>query len=120
MSDFFENDKLTTESPVDDTIDGDTANEIAEEESTVFSAPIEHKDKAPKNAGKKRLVSIIAACLAVAVLIGGTVAVIKLIPELKEEEVAESVFEDISLIDKDSSTFKAVNITNTNGAFKFI
>lgn len=120
MSDFFENDKLTTKSPVDDTVDGDTANEIAEEESTVFSAPVEHKDKASKNAGKKRLVSIIAACLAVAVLIGGTVAVIKLIPELKEEEVAESVFEDISLIDKDSSTFKTVNVTNTNGTFKFV
>ncbi len=120
MSDFFENDKLTNEPLVNDKVDENAANEIAEEESTVFSAPVEHKDKAPKNAGKKRLVSIIAACLAVAVLVGGTVAVIKLIPELKEEEVAESVFEDISLIDEDSSTFKTVNVTNTNGTFKFI
>ncbi|MBQ8267414.1 MAG: DUF4340 domain-containing protein, partial [Clostridia bacterium] len=122
MSDFFEKDQNELEQipPADDTVSEAVASEIDEEESTVFSAPAEHKDKAPKRADKKRLVSIIAACLAVAILIGGTVAVIKFIPELQEDEVASSVFEDIPLIDKDSSTFTTVNITNTNGTFKFI
>lgn len=119
MSDFFENNQeIKEQSSADNTVSETSVEEAAEEESTVFAAPAEHKDKAPKS--KKRLVSIIAACLAVAILIGGTIAVIKLIPELKEDEVASSVFEDISLIDKDSSTFTAVNITNTNGTFKFI
>lgn len=122
MSDFFENNQeIKEQSPVDSTVGEAATQETAdEEESTVFAAPAEHKDKSPKKAGKKRLVSIIAACLAVAILIGGTVAVIKLIPELQDDEAASSVFEDISLIDKDSSTFTAVNITNTNGTFKFI
>lgn len=121
MSDFFENNKeLKEQLTTDHTVSEISAEETAEEESTVFAAPAEHKDKAPKAANKKRLVSIIAACLAVAILIGGTLAVIKLIPELKDDEVANSVFEDISLIDKDSSTFTAINITNSNGTFKFI
>lgn len=122
MSDLFENNQeLNEQSSADGNVSEAASQETAkEEESTVFSAPTEHKDKAPKNAGKKRIVSIIAACLAVAILIGGTVAVIKLIPELQEDEVASSVFEDIPLIDKDSSTFTTVNITNTNGTFKFI
>lgn len=121
MSDFFENNQETNEQlPEDHTVSEAAADENPEEESTVFSAPVEHKDKAVKKNSKKRLFSIIAACLAVAILIGGTVAVIKLIPELKEDEVASSIFEDISLIDKDSSTFTTVNITNSNGTFKFI
>ena len=52
--------------------------------STVFSAPAEHK-RAPKRK-KHRLLVAIASVLSVAILIGGTVAVIKLIPE-KEEEI---------------------------------
>lgn len=120
MSDFFENNQdIKEQSLANGAVSETTTNETHDEESTVFSAPAEHNDKVPKRAGKKRLVSIVAACVAVAVLIGGTIAVIKLIPELKEEEVASSVFEDISVIDKDSSTFTAVNITNANGTFKF-
>ena len=121
MSDFFENNQEIKEQlPDDSTVNEVSLEETIEEESTVFSSPIEHKDKAPKNANKKRLVSIVAACLAVAILIGGTISVIKLIPELKDDEVASSVFEDISLIDKDSSTFTSVKVTNTNGTFEFI
>ena len=121
MSDFFENNQEIKEQlPDDSTVNEVSLEETIEEESTVFSSPIEHKDKAPKNANKKRLVSIVAACLAVAILIGGTISVIKLIPELKDDEFASSVFEDISLIDKDSSTFTSVKVTNTNGTFEFI
>ncbi len=121
MSDFFENNQENIEqSPADDTVSEVSAEENVEEESTVFSAPVEHKDRTPKKGNKKRMVSVIAAIVAVAILIGGTIAVIKFIPELEEDEVASSIFEDISLIDKDSSTFTTVNITNTNGTFKFI
>lgn len=120
MSDFFENNQNNiNNSPADDTVGEVLENETPEEESTVFSAPVEHKVKAPKASGKKRLISIVAACLAVAVLIGGTIAVVKLIPELKDDEVASSVFEDITVFEKDSSSFTSVTVTNTNGTFKF-
>ncbi len=109
MSDFFEEEKDNlSEQKTDDGF-----------ESTIFSAPAEHKDKAPR-AAKKRLTSIIAACLAVAVLIGGTIAVIKLIPEMKEDEAPTSVFEDIKVIETDSSLFETVTVTNENGEFKFV
>lgn len=121
MSDFPENNSQNeiNQSVADENVGNGTPEENTEEESTVFSAPVEHKDKAKKS-GKKRLVSVIASALAVAVLIGGTVAVIKLIPELKEEETTSSIFEDISVIDRDSSTFTSVDVTNTNGTFNFV
>lgn len=120
MSDFFENDQQKAEQPIDDgTVCEEVTAETDDEESTVFSAPAEHNDSSAKKTGKKRLVSIIAAALAVAVLVGGTIAVVKLIPELKEDETPSSVFEDISVIDKDSSNFTAIDVTNTNGTFKF-
>ena len=121
MSDFSENKQNELEPHItDDTVSNVDTEKTEAEESTVFSAPVEHKDKAPKNTNKKRLISIIAACLSVAILIGGTIAVIKLIPELKEDEITGQAFEDIAVLDRDSSTFTAVNITNTNGTFKFI
>lgn len=121
MSDFLENNQNEDAQPLADGTVGEEAGlESDDEESTVFSAPAEHKDKVPKKSGKKRLVSIIAAALAVAVLIGGTIAVIKLIPELEEEETPSSVFEDITVIDKNSANFTAMVITNTNGTFNFV
>ena len=80
MSDFSQNNQELNEQVIAD----ETVSETAVEESSIFSAPVEHNDKAPKNANKKRFVSIIAATLAVAILIGGTIAVIKFIPELKD------------------------------------
>lgn len=86
-----------------------------EEGSTVFSDPTEHKKTAVKQ--KKRLLpKVIAAVLAVAVLAGGTVAVIKLIPE-REESSAPSI-ESISVLDMKSDDFKSVTVTNENGTFK--
>lgn len=121
MSDFFEKDQNELKEQAvsaDDTVS--ETQEISDEESTVFSAPAEHKVKAPKKSGKKRLTSIIAACVAVAVLVGGTVAVVKLIPEMTEDEAPSSVFEDIAVVDADSEAFKTVTITNGNGEFKFV
>ncbi len=119
MSDLFENQENQLETVAADDNVSATEN-MSDEESTVFSAPVEHKKKAPVNAGKKRLTSIIAACVAVAVLIGGTIAIIKLIPEMKGDETVSSVFEDISVIDADSKAFTSVTVTNKNGEFKFV
>ena len=86
-----------------------------EEGSTVFSDPAEHKKTAVKQ--KKRLLpKVIAAVLAVGVLAGGTVAVIKLIPE--REESATPSIETISVLDMKSDDFKSVTVTNENGTFK--
>ncbi len=119
MSELFENQPNELETAVaDDTVsEAENAND---EESTVFSAPVEHKNKAPVNAGKKRITSIIAACVAVAVLVGGTIAIVKLIPEMKGDETVSSVFEDIKVVDADSNAFTAVTIKNKNGEFKFV
>ena len=124
MSDFFEKEQndLEQTKPADDTVSEVSVSKktVSDEESTVFSAPIEHNDKVVKKNGKKRIISIIAACLAVAILIGGTIAVIKLIPEMSDEETSSSVFEDITVIDTDSTAFTTVTVTNSNGEFKFV
>ena len=84
--------------------------------STVFSDPADHKKTAAR---KKRplLPIIISAVLAVAVLAGGTVAVIKLIPEREDDTSTPSV-ETIKVLDKSSDDFKTVTVTNKNGTFK--
>ena len=89
--------------------------ESEEEVSTVFSDPAEHKKNAVKK--KKLLPTVIAAVLAVAVLAGGTVAVIKLIPEREEDSSSPSI-ETIKVLDLDSDDFKSVTVTNENGTFK--
>ena len=53
-----------------------------EEESTIFAAPVEHNDRKVKTGGRWK--KILAAFLAVAILAGGTFAIIKLIPVLDE------------------------------------
>ena len=117
MSDFFDNNQNELET----SSTPDTINEVseAEEESTIFSAPVQHKRKAVNQGNKKRVSSIIAACVAVAVLVGGTLAVIKFIPELEKDNTPSSVFDDITVIDEDSKAFTEVNITNSSGSFKF-
>lgn len=75
--------------------------------STVFSAPAEHKDK--HRAGKFSLLKkIVAAVLAVAVLAGGTVLVVKLIPEKEGDSV--DVFEPKQIMSLDTATFKKVTV----------
>ncbi len=116
MSDFFEEKQNDIENVADDTVNNE--NSTPAEESTIFSAPVEHNDKKVKT-GKKKLASIISVCLAVAVLIGGTIAVIKLIPEMEEEELASSVFEDITVVETNTDAFSTVTVTNQNGEFVF-
>ena len=64
-------------------------NNINEEEfSTIFSDPTVHKRK--ENKGKSsKVLKIVSLVLVVAIIIGGTFAVVKLIPE-KEEEIISS------------------------------
>lgn len=109
--------------------------EVAEiEESTVFSAPAEHKRKAPVG-NKKRLTSIVAAVLSVAILAGGTIAVIKLIPTLQSEETVlpttniftetdvVSNFSPVSAGASDSQTgiiVSKITVDNSHGQFVFV
>lgn len=87
------------------------------ENSTVFSDPVGHKDSADAAKKRKRLPVIIASVLAVAVLAGGTVAVIKLIPE-KDNSSSTSSLESIKVLEQDSDSYKSVTVTNENGTFK--
>lgn len=102
----------------DNNLNENTENIDREEDgaSTVFSDPVDHKKTAAR---KKRplLPIIISAVLAVAVLAGGTVAVIKLIPEREDDTSTPSV-ETIKVLDKSSDDFKTVTVTNKNGTFK--
>ncbi|MDO4608067.1 MAG: DUF4340 domain-containing protein [Clostridia bacterium] len=114
MSDFFD-EKQNNAEPI---ADQEVSDSDIDTESTIFSAPIEHNDKKPKKS-KKKLTSIIAVFLAVAVLIGGTIAVVKLIPEMAQEEAPDSMFEDIKVIETSTDAFATVTVTNKNGEFKF-
>lgn len=91
--------------------------EDLEETSTIFSDPAPHSIKAENKAKRKLLPKIIAAFLAVAILVGGTVAVIKLIPE---KEDGSSRFEELKLLDLSSDEFKQVTVTNINGTFTLL
>ncbi len=77
-------------------------------ESTIFSAPKEHNDKPKKGSG--RIKKIVAAFLSVAVLIGGTVAVIKLIPVI--EETATDNDKSAVVTELDSDDFSKVTLKN--------
>lgn len=89
----------------------------SDEISTVFSAPEEHEDriKSPK---KRKILTVIAAALAVCVLVGGTLAVIKFIPK-KDEGNTSSVDNTITVIDFDTAKIDSVTVKNENGEFEF-
>lgn len=90
-----------------------------QEESTVFAAPEEHNDKI-KSPKKRRIVAIIAAVLAVCILVGGTLAIIKFIPKLDDGENTSSTDDNtITVIDFDKTKFDTVSVTNKNGEFAF-
>ncbi len=86
-------------------------NSVSEEEelSTIFSDPTAHKDIKVKN--KKLLPKILALALALAVLIGGTVAVVKLIPVLDSDEGASSVgIDEITVKDVETDNVASVKV----------
>ncbi len=123
MSDFFDKEQPKNEQPLaDDTVSEETQDiDNSEAESTVFSVPVEHKNKSVKSGSTKRIVSIIAAVVAVAVLVGGTLAIIKLIPEMSDDETVSTIFdENITVVEADSSKFSTVTVKNKNGEFKLV
>jgi len=83
-------------------------NQNTDAESTIFSAPKEHNDK-PKN-GSGRIKKIVAAFLSVAVLIGGTFAVIKLIPVIEETVTDNDKSAEVTKLDSDD--FEKVTLQN--------
>ncbi len=87
----------------------------ADDFSTVFSDPEEHKNVVPKTKVKRTKIAL-ALCLVVAILLGGTVAVIKLIPET-ETEIASS--SNIEVVSYESDDIKEMTVENKNGKFKF-
>ena len=91
--------------------------EETEEVSTVFSDPTTYK--ATEKAGKKkRWPAIIASLLAVAILVGGTVAVIKLIPEKDDDDTPDQPFETVQVLNGSADDLKTVTVTNPSGTFQ--
>lgn len=94
--------------------------EETEELSTVFSDPTAHNKTSDnkKGNGKKRITMIIAGVLAVALLIGSTVAVVKLVPEKTDDDVTSSnTLPEISVLKLEEKDVKKVTVLNENGTF---
>ena len=89
-----------------------------EELSTVFSAPGEHKEKL-KSPKRRKIVSVIASLLSVLLLVGGTVAVIKLIPK-KEETDNSSQSDTVSVINFETNDLDTVSVKNENGSLLIV
>ncbi len=93
--------------------------ELNEEEfSTVFSDPIKHKKAAQSIKRKKRLPVIISCFLAVAILIGGTIGIIKLVPERETNKEQAPSYESIEVLNLDSDELETVTVQNENGGYK--
>ncbi len=97
MADFQENENLETN----------------EEFSTVFSDPAQHKTVKQKD--KKLLPKILAGVLALCILVGTTVAVIKLIPTKEEGEEQTETTNNIEVKKLESDDIASVNVTNLGG-----
>lgn len=101
MADFQENENIETN----------------DELSTVFSDPTEHRAVKQKN--KKLLPKILAGVLALLVLAGSTVAVIKLIPTKEDTEEQTETSNSIEVKKLDSDKISAVKVINSNGTVEF-
>ncbi len=98
MSDFFDNDG---------------------NESTVFADPEKDRDKERESGNKKKkFIPIIALFCVLLLLIGGTVAVIKLVPD-KENKDENNDLKIITVVDIDKEKIKSAKFTNDNGTFDF-
>ncbi len=89
-----------------------------EAESTIFSAPADHKT-VNKKSSKKILPRVISAVLILAILVGGTFAVIKFIPEKEDDTEDTSEFKEISVLNLKTDDIKGVTVKNSKGTFKF-
>lgn len=89
-----------------------------EEFSTIFSDPVKHKKVAESIKRKKRFPVIISCVLAVAILVGGTVSVIKLIPERETDQPETPLYESIEVLSLESDDLSSITVQNENGGFK--
>lgn len=119
MSDFPLNEQKENNIELESDINANVAD--AEDEfSTVFGDPVQHRKTAGKRHGKKRLMAVIASCLAVAILVGGTLAVIKLIPEKDTDDTGDTAESSVEVLEIKEDDVKKVTLTNSKGTFKFI
>jgi len=117
MSNIPENEKITEQ----ETVKTENAEEFADDEfSTVFSAPAEHKTVATGKK-KKYFLKALAGILAVALLCGGTWAVIEYIPEMEDESTTSSFTENetVTIKETKSDDIKTLTIKNGLGTIKF-
>lgn len=116
MSNIPENEKLEEQK---NDLSENTENQVEDEFSTIFSAPTEHKTVADGKK-KKYLLKVIAGVLAVAVLGGGTWAVIKFIPEKDTDSTYSSPYiEETTIKEVKSDDLKTLSVTNANGTMEF-
>lgn len=92
-----------------------TPEENNEEFSTIFSAPANHNDAAPKK--NPILLKLISALLVLCIIAGAAVAVIKLIPEKQDEPQNDITFNVINI---DSANVEKVVLSNTSGETTFL
>ncbi len=113
MTNIPENENLNT---------AENTEEILKEDgfSTVFSNPAEHKKTAEDFKKKRLLPKILASFLAVAILAGGTFAVIKFIPEKVDENATSStpILKEIEVLNLDSNELKEILVYNNAGTFR--
>ncbi len=112
MNNFPENENLETSE------NANIEESMQDDFSTVFSNPTEHKKSAEDFKKKRLLPKIIASFLAVAILAGGTFAVIKLIPEKEEGTTSTPSIEEIEVLSLKSDDFRNITVYNNNGTFK--
>ena len=88
-----------------------------EEVSTIFSDPLSHKTVADgkKGNGKKRLLTVIAGLLSVAILICGVFAVVKLVPKMEDD--GNTTTAKITVLEIADKNIKKITLTNKNGTF---
>ena len=79
-----------------------------EEFSTIFSDPAAHRNITPKK--KKLLPKILAGVLALAVLAGGTAAVIKFIPVLDDGDTSSTVDMSVEVKNLKTDSNSAVTV----------
>lgn len=98
-------------------------NEV-EESSTIFSNPTTHKNSANEKKKVNRFYVILSVVLVVAILVGGTFGIVKLIDK-KEDPITETPISEIKIpllsenVDSiDPYTITNVNITNKSGSYK--
>ena len=88
-----------------------------EEISTVFSDPTTQYKKVAKKEKKARWPMVVAAVLSVVLLFGGAFAVVKFIPELKDDATEQNT--EISVLFLNQNNITAVDLENKNGSYEF-